>query len=192
MEKVSIGITNTFCPQPLYLFGTYDEGGQPNYGLMGWLTYFSSDALHIVTCLGGEKLTRDRMRSDKLFSVNLVTQSMLPVSDYYGNVSGYDPKKRSVTIETIPGRVLNVPIAKESPWSFEVEVEQVQPYGFSDLFICKVHNVMAFAELIDESRSMEERMQIASPVVTVGHYYFSLNPAPLGSWGDWKEIISPR
>ena len=192
MNKVSIGISNTFCPQPLFLFGTYDKDGQPNYSLVGWITYFNSgaytgDKLHIVTCMSGKKLTRDRLNADKLFSVNLVTQSMLPAADYYGTTSGYNPDKMSVTVETISGQVLNVPVIKESPWSFEVEVEEIQPFGQSDLFICKVHNVMAFEELLDNNLSMEERMRIASPVVTVGPHYFSLNPAPLGGWGSLRD-----
>ena len=33
MKKVSISITNDFCPQTLFLYGTYKEDGAPNFGL---------------------------------------------------------------------------------------------------------------------------------------------------------------
>lgn len=39
MSKVSMSGSNDFCPQCLYLYGTYKENGEPNYGLFCWATY---------------------------------------------------------------------------------------------------------------------------------------------------------
>ena len=34
MAKVSVPVSNEFCPQCLYLYGTYKENGEPNYGVV--------------------------------------------------------------------------------------------------------------------------------------------------------------
>lgn len=33
MEKTSVGPSNDFCPQTLFLYGTYREDGVANFGL---------------------------------------------------------------------------------------------------------------------------------------------------------------
>ena len=42
----------------------------------------------VMACIGEEKLTKDLIRKNGVFSANLVTESLLPLSDYYGNTSG--------------------------------------------------------------------------------------------------------
>ncbi|HEY8499922.1 MAG TPA: hypothetical protein VIL89_04825 [Clostridia bacterium] len=39
MGKISIGPENKFCPQALFLYGTYKEDGTPNFGLFCWFSY---------------------------------------------------------------------------------------------------------------------------------------------------------
>jgi hypothetical protein len=38
-----------------------------------------------MACIGGEKLTKDRIHARKVFSANLVTDEILPIADYFGN-----------------------------------------------------------------------------------------------------------
>ena len=195
MNKKSVEIANSFCPQALFLFGTYKEDGAPNFGLFCWLSYCNDDGLHVMTCIGGEKLTKDRIHAGKMFSANLVTKSILPISDYFGNTDGYNPDKMSVPIEVMPGAVLNVPILKDSPWSYELEVEQVIPLSGSEIYICKIHNVIAHEALMDENKSIKERMRLADPVLSAGRKlesYFSLDPAVIGTWGEWAGAFAKK
>ncbi len=39
MSKTSINPTNDFCPQTLFLYGTYDDEGRPDFGLFCWFSY---------------------------------------------------------------------------------------------------------------------------------------------------------
>ena len=54
MGKVSIPITNDFCPQTLFLYGTYKEDGTPNFGLFCWFSYIWDSELGVMACIGGE------------------------------------------------------------------------------------------------------------------------------------------
>ena len=51
MGKISLKPNNDFCPQTLFLYGTYDEKGNPDFGLfllvqlyLGWR--IGSNVLH--------------------------------------------------------------------------------------------------------------------------------------------------
>jgi flavin reductase (DIM6/NTAB) family NADH-FMN oxidoreductase RutF len=186
MKKVSVDISNNFCPQTLFLYGTYKEDGTPNFGLFCWFSYCWDKELHVMACIGGEKLTKDRIRATGVFSANLVTEAMLPLADYFGNIEGYNPGKMSVPVETIPGAKLHVPILQDSPWSYELEVEKTITLDDSDVFICKIHNVMADEPLTDKAADIQSRIIKAAPVITTAATYFSVGKQ-LGSWGEWKE-----
>ncbi len=195
MEKISIGPSNKFCPQALYLYGTYKEDGTPNFGLFCWLSYCWDAEMCVMACIGGEKLTKDRIRAGKVFSANLVTESLLPLADYLGNTEGYTPGKMDIPLAVERGAVLPVPVLQDSPWAFELEVKQSVPLDDSEVFLCKIRNVLAAKELRDESLSVSERMRFVAPVLAAGAgngVYFSLNPDTRHAWGDWKGLFEAK
>ncbi|NLG88362.1 MAG: flavin reductase [Clostridiaceae bacterium] len=193
MEKISVGPENKFCPQTLFLYGTYKEDGTPNFGLFCWFSYCWDGELGVMACIGGEKLTKDRIRASKVFSANLVSESMLPLADYMGNTGGYSKEKMNIPIETERGAVLNVPVLKNSPWVFELEVKHSIPLDDSEVFICKIRNTLVAKELKDDSLSVEERLRIAAPVTWIGEgQYYTLNCKALGKTGDWKDLFGKK
>jgi flavin reductase (DIM6/NTAB) family NADH-FMN oxidoreductase RutF len=185
--KKSIPISNDFCPQPLFLYGTYKEDGNPNFGLFGWFSYYWDTELGVMACIGGEKLTKDRIREKKVFSANLVTEEILPIADYFGNKEGYNRDKMNVAIETEKGRVLDVPIFLKSPWIFELEVSQSVNLNDSEVFLCKIRNVLADEFLCDETISMEKRIKTIRPVHTACQTYFSWSGDVICGWGKAIE-----
>lgn len=46
MKKVSVPTTNDICPQTLFVYGSMNENGTPNFGLFCWFSYcwFASTA----------------------------------------------------------------------------------------------------------------------------------------------------
>ena len=192
MEKVSIGPANKFCPQTLFLYGTYKKDGTPNFGLFCWFSYCWDTELGVMACIGGDKLTKDHIRAGKVFSANLVNESLLPLADYFGNTEGYTPTKMDIPIEVEHGAVLNVPVLKNSPWIFELEVAQSLPLDDSEVFLCKIRNTLVAKDLTDESMSVEAGMRLTAPVVWAGREvgsYFAVNPVTLGKTGDWKDLF---
>jgi flavin reductase (DIM6/NTAB) family NADH-FMN oxidoreductase RutF len=192
MEKVSFGPdfawANGLCPQALFLYGTYKEDGSPNFGLFCWFSYCWDGDMSVMACIGGEKLTKDRIKAEKVFSANLVNESLLPLADYLGNTEGYTPGKMDIPIAVERGAVLNVPVLKDSPWVFELEVRQSIPLDGSEIFICKMRNILVAKELTDESKSAEEKMRLTAPILAAGiEWYWAMHPDVKGPWGDWKE-----
>ena len=183
--KVSINNDNRWCPRPLYVFGTYKEDGTPDFGLFCWFSYAWTDGLAAMACLGENKLTLDRIRATKAFSANLVTEAMLPLADYFGSVSGYDPDKMSVPVKWEKGQALDVPILTDCPVSYELAVRDLTELNGegSTLILCDIRNTLVDPMLADESLSTAERLGRMNPVTTTGSMeYWNWSGQRLGDW----------
>lgn len=192
MSKISLSPNNDFCPQTLFLYGTYDEDGAPNFGLFCWASYLWDKELGFMTCIDGDKLTKDRILANGVFSANLVTETLLPLADFLGNTEGRNGGKKGLDIKTEQGRVLNVPILTDSPVSFELEVSQTVETDSGTVFLCRIKNVLHEEFLSDNSVSAEERLRAAAPVRTTCETYFSYDGKALGSWGEPQRSYSRR
>ena len=82
MSKMSVPATNNYCPQTLFLYGTYDEEKRPDFGLFCWFSYCWDNELKVMACIGENKMTKDRIKKTGMFSANLVTERLLPLADY--------------------------------------------------------------------------------------------------------------
>lgn len=187
MSKVSVPISNKFCPQTLFLYGTYKEDGTPNFGLFCWLSYCWTNELAVMACIGGDKLTKKRIMETGIFSANLVTEAMLPLADFCGNHEGYSGEKKIASVEAVKGQILDVPVLACSPWCFELEVSETVNLEGSDIFICKIRNVLAETDVLNSEKSLEGLMAEIAPVSTTSSTYFSWTGETLGAWGESQK-----
>ena len=184
MGKISLKPTNDFCPQTLFLYGTYDENGKPDFGLFCWFSYIWDGEMGVMCCIGGNKLTKENIHREKVFSANLVTEDLLPAADYLGNVSGFDPEKMKTELEIGQGQVLPVPVLNGSPVNFELEVKQFIPLEDGEVMLCRIRNVLQDEALSDAGRSVELKLAEAAPVRTTCMRYFSYRGEDIGAWGE--------
>lgn len=180
--KVSVSVSNDFCPQSLFLYGTYKEDGTPNFGLFCWFSYLWDAELGVMACIGGSKLTKDRIKENGVFSANLVTEALLPLADYLGKKAGYDADKMQINLPVSKGAVLDVPVLDLSPVSFELEVQQSVPLDSGEVFLCKIRNVLHDEALADKQKTPEQRLREILPVHTTCGTYFGWNGQSLGAW----------
>ncbi len=194
MSKISAPISNDYCPQTLFLYGTYKEDGEPNFGLFCWFSYCWTEGLGVMACIGGSKLTLERIRKNKVFSANIVTEKCLPLADYFGTAYGYNEGKMDVPYEWEKGKVLDVPVLSCSPLAFELEVRQFVPLNDknSELLICDVKNVLVDGELADESLTPEQKLALIAPVSTTCQTYFGWKGNAMGKWHEPGKSIMPQ
>lgn len=188
--KKSLPACNHFCPQTLFIYGTVKEDGTANFGLFCWFSYYFDKEMGVMACIGGNKLTKDRIHATKIFSANLVTEELLPLADYFGNTDGYNVNKAFAAAETEKGRVLDVPVLVKSPWVYELEVERSFKLDDGEVFLCKVRNVLADELLCDESTSVEQRINTIRPVHSVRQSYFKWDGTSAGSWGEPMKSLT--
>lgn len=185
MSKISIKPNNDFCPQTLFLYGTYDENGKPDFGLFCWFSYmWDEDELGVMCSIGGKKLTMDNIKRDKVFSACLVTEEMLPQADYLGCVSGYKEEKMKIDLDMGKGAVLNVPTLNNSPVIFELEVKQFIPMDGSEVMLCKIKNVLQDESLSSKDESDADKLARIAPVKATCGKYFGNAGDFLGNWGE--------
>ena len=190
--KVSIGRDNRWNPRPLYLFGTFKEDGTPDFGLFCWFSYAWTDGLAAMACIGENKLTLERIKANRVFSANLVTEKTLALADYFGAVNGYDPEKMSIPVAWEKGETLNVPILTDCAVAHELEVRELIPLNDegSTVILCDVRNTLVDPLLAEEGVPSEEKLRQLAPVVTAGDYeYWGWGGQRLGTWhGLAKQI----
>jgi len=192
MMKVSVPVSNDFCPQSLFLYGTYKEDGTPNFGLFCWFSYLWDTQLGVMACIGGSKLTKDRIKTTGMFSANLVTEKMLPLADYLGNTAGYDADKMHLPLAVGKGAALDVPVLELSPVCFELEVQQSVALDSGEVFLCKIRNVLQNEALTNKQKTVEQRLQEIRPVHTTCGTYFGWNGQNLGAWGEPMKTLGKR
>lgn len=194
MAKKQARNWNDFCPQQLFLYGTRKEDGTPDFGLFCWFSYTwtkgiygEDDGLGVMACIGGSKMTKDLIRKNGVFSANLVTEDLLPLADYYGNISGRENADKMKYLPTVEkGAVLDVPTIAESPVSLELQVQQeIHLCDASDVFLCKIMGVTMNEELMDKDVPFIERFKTVKHVLCGGEErYVSADCRDLGAWGE--------
>jgi flavin reductase (DIM6/NTAB) family NADH-FMN oxidoreductase RutF len=189
MSKVSVPITNDFCPQTMFLYGTYKENGDPDFGLFCWFSYCWDGEMGVMACIGGDKSTKDNIHRTKVFSANLVTENILALADYCGNVSGRTDEKKNAYSAVTKGQVLDVPVLEDSPVSFELEVNKAIPLDDGEVYICKVRNVLMDSRLAERAEGAHELLQSIRPVSTTCQTYFSHSGEVLGTWGSLMNKV---
>ena len=192
MKKVSVPATNDICPQTLFVYGTKNEDGTPDFGLFCWFSYCWFDRLGVICAIGGSKRTLENIRRNKVFSANLVVENNLPLADYFGTADGRDADKMDVTVEWEEGAVLPVPVLCSSPLSFELEADKEITKGKQDevVLLCRIRNVLKEEALLDTSLTPEEIYKnVAAVCTSVDCNYWSWDGRHLGTWHERAKEI---
>ena len=192
MKKVSVPVTNDICPQTLFVYGTKNEDGTPDFGLFCWFSYCWFDQLGVICAIGGSKRTLENIRRNKVFSANLVVEDNLPLADYFGTADGRDGDKMDIDVEWEEGAVLPVPVLCSSPLSFELEVEKEIRTGEQDetVFLCKMRNTLKDEILLDASLTSEDiYKKVAAVCTSVNCDYWSWDGRHLGKWNERAKEI---
>ncbi len=195
MSKVSVPITNDWCPQTLFTYGTFKADGKPNFGLFCWFSYCWYDDLGVICAIGGRKQTQERILATRVFSANLVVEENLALSDYFGTADGHDADKMDVPFAWERGQVLDVPVLSSSPLSFELEVDRIISTNDEEgdtVFLCRIRNVLKDGELLENGLPMDELMRRVGAVRTAGDYdYWSWDGRHLGKWHEPAQTVKP-
>lgn len=188
MKKISVSATNDICPQTLFVYGSMNEDGTPDFGLFCWF-----DQLGVICAIGGTKRTLENIRRNKIFSANLVVEDNLPLADYFGTADGRDHDKMEVDVEWEKGAVLEVPILCSSPISFELEADQEIATGEHDetVFLCRIRNTLKAESFVNSSMTPEEIYKATAAVHNVDGDYWSWDGRSLGKCYERAKEIKP-
>lgn len=192
MKKISVAATNDLCPQTLFVYGTMNTDGTPDFGLFCWFSYCWFDDLGVICAIGGSKRTLENIRRNKVFSANLVVENNLPIADYFGTADGRDIDKMDIAVEWEKGAVLPVPVLCSSPLCFELEVEKEISTGEHDetVLLCRIRNTLKDEALTDPALTSEDILKKVAAVRTcINDDYWSWDGRHLGKWHERAKEI---
>lgn len=188
MDKISISPEWVFSPQPMYIIGTKNEDGTPNFCIITWLGFSFDNCPHLMMTVGGSKLTKTNIIREKKFSANLITEDNLWLADYFGNTNGEDGLKNSVQYRYQQGKLIDVPIIDECHWAYECKVTRIIELSGAHLFLAEIKNIKIDKEYENMDMKKIDLTKIR-PAVYAPYNYFSIGDK-LGEMGDWKQKLS--
>lgn len=188
MDKISISPEWVFSPQPMYIIGTKNEDGTPNFCIITWLGFSFDNCPHLMMTVGGSKLTKTNIIREKKFSANLITEDNLWLADYFGNTNGKDGLKNSVQYRYQQGKLIDVPIIDECHWAYECKVTRIIELSGAHLFLAEIKNIQIDKEYENMDMKKIDLTKIR-PAVYAPYNYFSIGDK-LGEMGDWKQKLS--
>ncbi len=186
MEKISIKPDCVFSPQPMYIIGTKNENGTPNFCIITWLGFSFDKTPHLMMTIGGSKLTKTNILREGKFSANMITEDTLWLADYFGNTSGEEGEKTQVSYDYKWGECVEVPVLDESPWMYECEVSKVVELEGAHLFLAEIKNIQIAKEYEDMDMQKIDLTKL-KPAILAPYQYFSIGEK-LGEVGEWKNV----
>lgn len=152
----------------LFLIGTWDERGTPNFGMFCWLNFCWDGELSVTVCMDGQKATKDHIKQSGVFSACLVTEELLPMADRLACAKGAEKQRLISAMNLEENR--DVPIWADSPLCYELQVKQTVPLDGSDIFICRIQNTLAAPALVKET-GRYDLIGAAPAIVSQNGYY---------------------
>jgi flavin reductase (DIM6/NTAB) family NADH-FMN oxidoreductase RutF len=173
MSKLSISPQSVFSPQPVFLVGTYNEDGTPNFAPITWVSYTFGPPHCIVISMAGKKLTKDNIFRTGMLSVNLASTDMLDMVDYFGMKSGYNGIKDELIYEYADGKMLKIPVLEKSKWTYECQVSETIEMSETHTYLCEIKNILINSDLADMNLEMIDLRRL-DPVIYAGYNYFNI------------------
>lgn len=187
MERVNLNPDWVFSPQPMYIIGTRNEDGMPNFCIITWLGFSFDKTPHLMMTIGGTKLTKTNILREGCFSANLITEDNLWLADYFGCTRGEEHLKNEVPYCWAWGKKVPVPVIEESPWVYECQVTKTLPLDGADLFLAEIRNIQIDKRFEAMDMKMIDLREI-KPAIYAPYNYFCIGDK-LGKMGQWKEHI---
>jgi flavin reductase (DIM6/NTAB) family NADH-FMN oxidoreductase RutF len=146
--KKSIGAKTIVYPTPVFVVGTYDNGGKANVMTVAWGGICCSSPPCVAISLRKATYTFGNITSTKAFTINIPSQSQAAVADYIGSVSGKREDKFAVAgLTPVKSDIVNAPYVKEFPLVLECRVIHVIEIGLHTQFIGEILDIK-----VDEDR----------------------------------------
>lgn len=188
MEKINRKPDRVFSPQPMFVIGTKNENGTPNFGVITWIGFSFDKTPHIMMTIGGTKRTKTNILRERKFSANMITEDNLWLADYFGCTKGEEREKNDVSFGYTFSEHTDVPVIDECHWAYECEVTKVIELGDAHLFLAEIKNIQIDKQY--ETMDMQKiDLEKTRPVIYAPYNYFSIGQK-LGEVGEWREHLN--
>ncbi len=131
-----IGAVPYVAPIPIVLVGATVDG-RPNFATIGDCAILGINPPLVVVSLAATHHTTRGVLAHRAFSINVPTEAMVALVDYFGMASGKDIDK-SALLPSEPGDETGAPLATDCPINLECRVRTVVDVEHRRIFIADV------------------------------------------------------
>ena len=152
MAKTTLSPQTILAPVPSALVSCGKKDQKPNIITLAWVGVVNSIPPMISISIRPAPYSHDLIAETGEFVANIPTADMVEIADGCGMVSGRDVDKFAkygLTPEW--GTLQHAPYIVECPLNVECRVRQVINLGSHDLFLAEIVNILADAEMVNES-----------------------------------------
>ncbi len=150
--KKNIGSQMALYPMPLTVIGVMDKD-KPTWTLVAHVGIIGHD--RVLVSLAAPHFINSIIKKEQKLSINIVTESILPQSDYAGSVSGAKEDKSNLFEYDIGDE--GTPFIKKSPLAMECKVVDVYNTPGFESFICTISGTYADEECLNEAGKIDYR-----------------------------------
>jgi len=147
--KKSLG-ARTWLPTPVWVIGSYDAAGKPNFMTAAWVGISCSRPPCVTISLRKATYTYGNLIERKAFTVNLPSEAFASQASYFGRVSGREVDKLQVTgLAEVKSELVDAPYVKEFPYVVECRVIHTYEVGLHTMFIGEIKDIKADPTVLD-------------------------------------------
>jgi flavin reductase (DIM6/NTAB) family NADH-FMN oxidoreductase RutF len=185
MSKVKIAKKVPTLALPICLVGA-NVGGRPNFCTIAWLTMIDDEPPLIGLVMAKQRLTKDGIKENKTFSVNIPSTKQAVETDYCGIVSGAEVDKSHV-FRVEYGELGTAPMAVDCPLVMECRLRQIVEFEGTDLVVGEV--MMVYSEMA-VLRDGKPDLSLIDPLLygMPGGPYFSLGAKVADAFKAGKKL----
>jgi flavin reductase (DIM6/NTAB) family NADH-FMN oxidoreductase RutF len=173
-----------FFTQQLFLIGTYNEDESANFAPISWISFTWGPPSCLVISINGntrKKQTTANIERTGMLSATIVTPDLLPFVEQHNLATQQEGISLTQKIEA--GKVLKVPLLKNTKWSYECEVIKTVRIGGCNTHFAAFRQVNVREDI--QKLDFIDLRQI-NPVIYSPNNYFTVGEH-IGKIGDYAK-----
>ncbi len=149
--KTSIGARPLVYTTPVWVVATYDPDGKANAMTASWGGICCSRPPSVAVSLRRATATYGFLSSRRAFTVNVPSEELAAVADYFGSVSGRDVDKLATAgITAVASELVDAPVLEEFPLVLECRLAHTLEIGLHTLFVGEIVDIKAEEAVLGE------------------------------------------
>jgi len=187
--KKSLGAKTIAYTPPVWIVGTYDEGGKANVMAAAWGGICCSKPPCINVSLREATCSHGCIVERKAFTVSIPSEDHAREADYFGMASGRDVDKFVESgLTAVPSDLVDAPYVDEFPVVIECELLHTLEIGLHTMFVGEIRDVKAEESVMGEDG--EPDIARIRPIAfdPAGRAYYALGRLVGRGWSIGKDV----
>lgn len=193
MQRISLGPSVSFFPQPTTLIGSVDAAGRFDLMTASWVGIVSKTPPTMAIALNQGRQSYANISASGEFSVCVVPEKLMAAGDFCGLASGREHDKfRLAGLTPEAGSKIAAPVVAESPLCVECRVTGEVSLGDYRLILGEILDLQVAAAALGEAGRIDPR--VIAPLVYLGgvREYWSLGAKVGTAYRDGKVFFPDR